>query len=685
MKHTLKKAFVSFAAVLALGSVVAPLAASAQEEGELGTEFKATYLSDPSTLDYIFTQRQTNSMHAVNFVEGLYENDQYGNYIPAAAESHEVSEDGLTYTYKIRPGIKWVDMNGNEYAETTAHDWVAGLKHAVDVQSELLPIVAESIAGLADYINGDITDFEEVGVKALDDYTLQYTLTRPEPYFNSKTTYGILYPVNQEFLDAVGEDFGSLSPDSILYNGPFILTNLTAKSQIEYIKNEAYWDKDNVHLDLVQYTYNDGSDPEVYYRLFRDGAVSSFRVDPTLPIYGDVQKEYEGYITQQQRTGTAFMVQFNLNRIKHEATGKESDKQHEDTRQALLNKKFRQAIMFGFNRHTYLSQRYGEEFAEADMRNTLVPPEFVNIGDQTFGEVVAEELEALNPDLYAGVDLSDGQDAFYDPEKASALFAEAKEELEGEGVEFPIQIDFPVLESVPLDVNNAKSFKSSIEDALGAENVQVNIVLLAQDPYYAATYYATVASEVDYDITSASGWSPDYLDPSSYLDIYGPVDGSFIVNIGFDPILREGAEDPYAEAREATGLYEYQKLIDEAASITDDLDARFAAYAKAQAYLTDEAISLPVYTGGSSLRVTKVVPFSGPYAYAGSGSDKFKYVKVQQEPVSYEQWEAAYEDWAANKISGSSISSNANDGEEDSEETSEESVNEDESSEEAAE
>ena len=189
MNKFFKKAFIGFVTTLTLGAVAAPLAAvKAQEEvGALDPNFKATYLLDPTTLDYTFTSRNSNTQHVANFIDGLYENDRYGNYIPAVAESHEVSEDGLVYTYKIRPGVMWVDMNGNEYAETTAHDFVTGLKHAADTQSESLPIVSDSIANLQAYIDGEITDFEEVGVKALDDYTLEYTLARPEPYFNSKT------------------------------------------------------------------------------------------------------------------------------------------------------------------------------------------------------------------------------------------------------------------------------------------------------------------------------------------------------------------------------------------------------------------------------------------------------------------------------------------------------------------
>ena len=116
------------------------------------------------------------------------------------AEDWSVSKDGLTYTYKIRKGVKWYDADGEERGEVTAKDFVTGLKHAADKKSEELPLVQGSIKGLDDYVQGKTTDFSQVGVKAVDDYTLQYTLNKPETFWNSKTTNGILFPINR-FLE----------------------------------------------------------------------------------------------------------------------------------------------------------------------------------------------------------------------------------------------------------------------------------------------------------------------------------------------------------------------------------------------------------------------------------------------------------------------------------------------------
>ena len=125
-------------------------------------------------------------------------------------------------------------------------------------------MLQNSVKGLNDYLSGANKDFSNVGIKAVDDYTVQYTLSQPEPYWNSKLTYSVTWPVNEDFLKSKGKDFGkSTDPTSILYNGPYLLKSLTTKSSIEFTKNENYWDKDNVYFDTVKLTYDDGTDQEL--------------------------------------------------------------------------------------------------------------------------------------------------------------------------------------------------------------------------------------------------------------------------------------------------------------------------------------------------------------------------------------------------------------------------------------
>ena len=131
------------------------------------------------------------------------------------------------------------DSRGRRYAPVTAKDFVTGLKHAVDGKSKGLSIVSSSIKGLEAYIKGETSDFSTVGVKALDDQTLEYTLNQPETFWNSKTTNGVLFPISTEFLKSKGDEFGQPgNVKSILFNGPFLLKSITSKSEITFEKNE---------------------------------------------------------------------------------------------------------------------------------------------------------------------------------------------------------------------------------------------------------------------------------------------------------------------------------------------------------------------------------------------------------------------------------------------------------------
>lgn len=623
---------------------------SSSKKSDLVSEYSSVYGTDLETLDYTFSSRKTNSDHYTNFVEGLLENDQYGNLKGDMAKSWEVSDDGLTYTYHLRKGVPWVDSEGNEYgADVTATDFVTGLKHAVDVQSETLYIVADSIKGLSDYIDGKTNDFSTVGVKAVDDYTLQYTLNKPEPFWNSKTTYGILYPINEEFLKSKGKDFGKPTPDSILYNGPFILANNTAKSVIEYTKNESYWDPKNVHLDTVKWTYNDGSDPDGLFKSYENGELSLARVYPNSPGYKDVTKAYPDGVTWSQTGGSTYNLTFNFNRGTFDATSKTTDKEKEDTQKAILDRNFRLAILFGFDKKSYNAQSVGEEGATKALRNTLVPADFVEIGGKPYGDTVASKLKALDSDAFGDVNLSDGQDGYYNADKAKEYMEKAKTELEAKGVQFPIHLDMPVEETSEISVNMVKSLKKSVETSLGSDNVVVDIQLLNKDKYLAATYQATTGKAGDFDITNASGWGPDYTDPSSYLNIYDSRKGDMIHTLGLEASAVVQGTDPSTAAKKAINLSEYDALLDKAAAITDDLDARYTAYADAEAWLLDNALQVLIYADGGTPRVTNVVPFSGPYGWAGIAANKLKYVEVQSNIVTTDQYDKAKKAWETKK------------------------------------
>ena len=623
---------------LIAAATLAACGSSSSSNSSASKTYSYIYLTDPDTLDYVVSNRQTTSDLTANFIDGLFENDQYGNLVPSMAEDWTVSADGLTYTYKIRKDAKWYTSDGEEYADVKAQDFVTGLQHAIDKKSESAYLVQDSIKGLADYVNGKTKDFSSVGVKAVDDHTLQYTLNQPESYWNSKLTASIMMPVNADFLKSKGDDFGKVTPDSILYNGPYLLKAYTAKSSLEYAKNENYWDKDNVKIDSVKLAYSDGSDPESYARNFSDGAYTQARLYPNTSSFSSVEKQYKDNIVYAPQDGSTFYYQFNLDRKAESHTAKTTDAQKNATKQAILNKDFRQAINFALDRTNFVAQSNGQTGANRSLRNSLVPPTFVQVGDQTFGQVVQKDLVSYG-DEWKDVKLDDAQDGLYNPDKAKAEFAKAKETLQGQGVQFPIHLDVPVPQTDKNLVNQAQSLKQSVENTLGKDNVVIDVLQMSEQEQENITYFADTASQKDYDL-HISGWGPDYQDPSTYLDILNPDNGSILSNIGL-----EAGKDQ--EVVNAVGLNDYKKLIEDAGAEKSDVTARYTKYAAAQAWLTDSSILLPVRSNGGNPLLSKVTPFTKGYSLVGVKGDAnvFKYMEVQSDIVKASDYEKALKKW----------------------------------------
>lgn len=620
---------------------VGALAACSSKSSTSGTTYGYIYNSDPETLDYITSNTGPTKTAVTNGVDGLMEADKYGNLVPSVAEDWSVSQDGLTYTYKIRKGVKWYTSDGEEYADVTAKDFVTGLKHAADSKAGALYLVQDSIAGLSDYLSGANKDFSNVGVKAIDDYTLQYTLKKPEPYWNSKTTYGLLFPVNEDFLKNKGKDFGkSTDPTSILYNGPYLLKALTTKSSIEFTKNENYWDKDHVYFDNIKLTYDDGSDQESLERNFTDGVYNLARLFPTSSNYSKVEKQYKDNIFYTQPGSAVEGVGINIDRQTYGHTSKENDQQKTSTKTALLNKDFRQSLGFAIDRTNYAAQLNGKEGGSTAVRNIFVKPDFVQADGKDFGTMVMDQLPAYG-DEWSGVNLADSQDGLYNPEKAKAEFAKAKEALQAEGVQFPIHLDVPVNQSSKITVNQVQSIKQSVESALGKDNVVLDIHQLSADDFNNITYSAPNAAAEDWDLSVGVAWDPDYLDPSTYLDVLKTTSSENTKSF-------MGYDDPNSQAVEKVGLKEYDQLVDDASKETTDLKARYEKYAKAQAWLTDSALYLPTTTyNGAAAVISRIKPFSGAYAQAGDkgSSYYFKYLKSQDDIVTKKQYDSAYKDW----------------------------------------
>lgn len=646
---------------------------SGAKTGNETTSEDAYYVfsTDVQTLDWHMSQRATDAEITANCVDALTETNSYNNYVGALAESWEANEEKTEWTFHLRDA-NWVTNTGEVYAPVTADDFVAGLQHLADFDGPTLWIAGSFVEGLADYADGKTTDFSTVGVEAVDEKTVKYTLTSPTPFFNTIVANNAFWPVNRDFLESKGDGcklgdpdtsncgYGApTDPSSILYNGAYIIDELVSKSSQKLHKNEAYWDAEHVYVNKISRVYNDGSDPAATVKGFEQAENPFYMATllTTAPDFAKYLEQYKDYAYTGIQNAYSFGMNFNLNRVNYENSNKTAA-QFADSKAALLNSSFRRALKFALDRVSYMATAVDPSIAEKALRTIECPWDFVTTSD---GRAYGELVQAASED--PTVDLSEGQDSIYNPEKAQAELAKAKTEL---NVSWPIILDILVDEADPSNISQASSLEQSIEASLGVENVDIQIHPVDDDTYTGSSYTSNGPQDACWDISTSTGWGYDYVDPKSYLSIFSPVNGDVIRNsMGlnyygenqFDGIELTGpngeavssdeANKANDAAVEASGLLKYQEMIDEAYAINDDLDKRYEAEAKAEAYLLDNALYVNIQTQTRAVNWTlsRIKPFTNKYL----NYSKMKGVIIQKDPVTAEEYQAAYEQWKVDK------------------------------------
>ena len=606
---------------------------------------------DITTLDYVYNNKSSNGDYVNNFVEGLLTQDNHGKLVPGMASEWSCNDDASEWYFTIRDDAVWSTSAGEEYDAVTAEDFVTGLKHAVDSKSETLSLVADLIVGLREYSDGT-GKWEDVGIKA-DGNQLTYTLTGPCGYFD------ILWPINAEFLESKGSDFGAVEPDSILYNGCYILSSLVPAQEVRFDANPNYYDAKNVFVQHVVVTYSDGKDPAQNFNMFVNGEVTSTTVNQSLPEV--VAKAAELYPDNQYKsmtTATSYWGAFNWDRQMYAlyndpsvSTTSKTDAQKADAKAAILNADFRRAVYAAYSAHAVEAITLGEEHADGVIRNTLVPYTFQTTSDgRTYGSIVEKYAAELVAD-YEGIDLNDGHDAWYNPELAKTFAERAKEELGDSVSEWPIHIDVPVYAASENQKNMQLAMKKSIEDAIG-EYVVIDLQFVEGNSsvYYSSFYNQPTGEDNSIDLVFGAGWGPDYGDPLTYLHCFDVHDGDMLNYSGIN-IESQGQSEEQKAVLETLGLNEVQEVVDQATAATGD--ERIELFAKAEAMLLTNGILRPYATSGANISISKVKPFTVGYGLYGQAAYNqvpyFKYMQLLDEPVTAAEYEAAKEAWMAGK------------------------------------
>jgi ABC-type oligopeptide transport system substrate-binding subunit len=534
----------------------------------LAKEYGFPNTSDAETWDVLSTQNASDTDILVQTYDGLMEYDGENVLQPALAEKYEVSDDGLTYTFHIRKNVEWVDSQGRKVDTVKADDFVAGMQHVYDTECPLSYLVDDLLVNAKAYKNGEVTDFGEVGVKAADENTLVYTLSKPCSYFMTMLGYSIFAPLCRSYYESMGGKFGSefdssaadykygKSHDTIAYCGPFLVTKATAKNSIIFEKNKSYWNPENVSIDKINYWYNDDSDPTKIYNDIKSGTLAGASLNTSALELAKKDKLMDEYAYVSDNDATTFNFFYNLNRVafantndKNVGVSKKNDDQKEASKKAMSNVHFRRAISFAVDRANYEAQRFGEDVKYNMLRNTYTPGNFVkmpedvtvsiNGTDTTFkkgtdyGVIVQAQIDAdgvkikaYDPKADDGLGSSDGFDGWYNPEEAKKEMKTAIDELSKDGLTIdksnPIVLEIPYPSGTEVYTNMLNAYKQSVEKALEGQVIISLIDVTDTDKWMYCGYQTSYGYEANYDVYDLSGWGPDYGDPSTYLDTFLP-------------------------------------------------------------------------------------------------------------------------------------------------------------------
>ena len=594
-----------------------------------------------STFNLLNSQTQADVQYLTNMLDGLVEADSYGNIVPGIATDWVTEDGGKTWTFHLRDNVTWVDVNGNEKAKLTADDFMTGMEWVLNFyknDSANVSMPSEMIQGAKEYYEytktlteeqayqltaGDGSKFREmVGIETPDDYTLVYHCTAAKPYFDTVMAYICMYPMAQGMVDELGvEGVQGMNNENMWYNGCYLMTSYVQGNEKLFVPNPAYWDSDCKRFDSITVKMVESND--VAYQLYQSGETDYVELSESniKTISSDENNPYHDKMVEWKKTFSSIQMKFNY------------DKRNEDGsddnnwNRAVANENFRKAWYYGLDFTDYFS-RYNAINPMSCENNTYTMNGLCYTSDGTdYTELVKKEL---------GLAEENGETpARLDRTKAEEYKQKAIEELTAQGVTFPVEVDYYISGSNQTALDTATVLKQVFADSLGEDFVTLNI----------GTYVSSVRKEVyepQLQSIAITGWIPDYGDPQNYMsqETYGNDNAYYTVLVSNANDLEDNEQN-----KAVLGLYKEFTALVEAADAISEKDARYAAYAKAEAFLLDHAMNIPVYHDIGWV-LTKINPYSKMNAVYGIQNWKIKNWETNSDGYSTE---LLAEDIAAHK------------------------------------
>ena len=538
------------------------------------------------TFNILYSQRAEDYENLSNLVDGLLEADPQGKLVPCIAKEWGTEDGGLTWTFKLRDNVKWVDVNGNEKAACNAQDFATGLEwvlnfHKNDSSNTSMPSeyyeYTKSLSKEEAYaLNaGEGSKFREmVGLETPDDYTVVYTCLSPKPYFDSLGAYACLYPASQALIDELGgpDGFKSMNNENMWYNGCYTMTSYIQGNEKVFTKNPMYWDTECKRFDTVTTKMVESND--VAYQLYESGEIDYVQLGESRinTIAKDPNNALYNYLVPDVPSKYSYQMQLNYNKKNEDGTP--------DTNwnTAIANEAFRLSWWYGLDLSNYYKRTNAIDPMSCE-NNFFTMKGLVYTSDGTeYTELVRQEmgLPELNGKTMVRLDA----------DKAAQYKKQAMEELSAQGVTFPVGVDFYISASSQTALDSANVLAQTFSESLGDDYVKLNI-----KTFIKSTNQEVVVPHLHSFVIN--GWGADYGDPQNYLGqmTYGNEAAYYSENYNY---INEVEETEATKALIDT-YKEFTALVDAANAITDDMDARYKAYAKAEAYMLEHALVFPCY------------------------------------------------------------------------------------------
>ena len=589
----------------------------------------------------LYTQKAEDANVVTNLWDGLLSFDCYGKVVPAIASSWEHNEDATVWTFHLRDDVDWVDCNGEVKAHLTSKDFLVGFEwvmNAIKNEANNTSMPNDTIVGAYEYYEltkeagdaaADMT-YEDmlaagVGIEAPDDYTLVFTCPSACPYFDTVAAYNSFYPVAPALIEELGVDgFRSCDNTTMWYNGPYVVEEYIQGNTKSYIPNPNYYDAANVSR-FERFTVTMISDGSISLQLYQNRELDEVDLGESniTTIQSDPSNEYNQQLCEKRAKKFSYCFIFNYDKKNTDGTP------DENWNKAIANKAFRQCFSKGMVLNKFFA-RYNPINPLKCENDFFTMKGLCYTSDGTdYTNLVAKEM-GLDGEAYDGKTMKRLRANNGD---ITELKKQAMEELSAIGVTFPVHCSYYILAGSTSALDSATVLKQCFTDSFGDD-----FIVLDVNPFVSSTMKEVVAPTLQSFVHM--GWGADFGDPINFLTQIIVHDDNAYYSCNMTNIAGIVNNGPASYQKDLVAAYEkFTDLVNEGRAIVDDTDARYAAFAKAEAYFLDENLIFPtVYD--ITWCLTHVNEYSKINAMYGPCNYKAVNWETSEEAYTTEQYDA---------------------------------------------